>query len=144
MRNEIHSATFASIFKRKKMNTTLWIMQGILALMMLMPGIMKLTSTKEALKEKAKGAMDWVDDVSSNNIKLIGVVELLIAIGVIIPLLITALPNWLTPLAAVGAVCTMLGAMALHIKRKDGPKAIGPNILIMAIALFVAYGRFMF
>ena len=49
-------------------------MQGVLALIMLMPGLMKLTSTKEALKEKAKGAMDWVDDVSSGNVKLIGFV----------------------------------------------------------------------
>lgn len=126
------------------MNTTLWILQGVLTLIMLMPGLMKLTSTKEALKEKAKGAMDWVDDVSSGKIKLIGFVELLIAIGLILPLLITALPNWLTPLASMGAVCTMIGAMALHMKRKDGPKAIGTNIFIMLIALFVAYGRFMF
>lgn len=124
------------------MNTALWIMQGVLALMMLMPGLMKLSSTKEVLKAKGKGGMDWVDDVSSSNVKLIGFIEVLIALGLILPLLITLLPNWLTGLSAVGAACTMIGAMALHLKRKDGSKAITVNVVIMVLAILIATGRF--
>jgi hypothetical protein len=125
------------------MNIILWIFQGILALMMLMPGFLKLSNTKEALKVKGKGRMDWVDDVSSSNLKRIGGIEILIGLGLILPILL-GVATWLTPLAAVGAVCTMLGAMMLHIKRKDGPKALIPNFVILAIALFIAYGRFIF
>ena len=48
---------------------------------------------------------------------------------------------WLTPLAAVGAVCTMIGAIVLHIRRKDGAEAIATNLFIIALAIFVAYNR---
>ncbi|MEZ5024242.1 MAG: DoxX family protein [Chitinophagales bacterium] len=115
------------------MNIVLWIFQGVLALMMLLPGLLKISNTK-GLKVKGNGNMDWVDDVSSSNVKLIGVIEILIGLGLILPMLV-GIAEWLTPLAAVGAVGTMIGAMMLHIKRKDGAKAIITNLVIMAIAL---------
>jgi uncharacterized membrane protein YphA (DoxX/SURF4 family) len=46
-----------------------------------------------------------------------------------------------TPLAALGAVCTMIGAIALHIHRKDGAEAIATNLFIIALAVFIAYSR---
>jgi hypothetical protein len=125
-----------------KMNIALWIFQGILAAMMLLPGLMKAASTKEDLKVKGNGRMDWVDDLSSGNVKLIGFVEILIGLGLILPMLVGIAP-FLTPWAAVGAICTMIGAIILHVKRKDGAPAIVTNLVILAIAVFVAYGRFM-
>lgn len=123
------------------MNILLWVLQGILAVMMLMPGLMKVSNSREALKEKGKGRMDWVEDVSAQNIKVIGILEILAGIGIILPLLLGILP-WLTPLAAFGVILTMIGALLLHIRRDDGMQAIVPNIMILLIAAFVLYGRF--
>ncbi|MFT7583657.1 MAG: hypothetical protein ACI9EW_000071 [Cellvibrionaceae bacterium] len=106
--------------------------------MFLMAGGMKATKSKDELKEAGGAKMAWVDSVSANNVKLIGVVEVLIALGLILPQVTGILP-WLTPLAAVGFVCTMLGATALHIQRGESPVT---NIVLLLLAAFVAYGRF--
>ena len=122
------------------MNIALWILQGLLAVMFLMAGIMKATKSKDELKEAAGENMAWVDSVSASNVRLIGMLEVLIALGLILPHLTGILP-WLTPLAAVGFVCTMIGAAALHVQRGDGAQAIVTNIVLLLLAAFVAYGR---
>lgn len=123
------------------MNTLLWILQGVLAAMMFMPGFLKLTNNNAGLIQKGNGRMDWAEDVSESNMKIIGVLEVLAAFGLILPLLL-GIFTWLTPLAALGVAFTMLGAISLHVKRKDGMKAIAPNIIIIVLALVVLYGRF--
>jgi len=122
------------------MDILLWSLQGVLAFMMLMPGFLKISNSKDALKVKGNGRMDWVDDLSDAIIKLIGVLEVGAAFGLILPMLLNILPV-LTPVAAIGVIFTMVGAMALHVKRNDGVKAIAPNVIIMLIAAFVLYGR---
>ncbi len=82
--------------------------------------------------------MSWVDDVSDSTIKLIGILELLAAIGLILPQLTGILP-WLTPLAAVGLVLTMIGAMIVNVRNRI---TIIKNIVLLLLAAFVAYGRF--
>lgn len=101
------------------MNITLWILQGLLAAIFLMAGIMKVSSSKEGLKDKSGERMAWVDSFPERNIKLIGILEILAAVGLILPLATGILP-WLTPLAAIGLVLTMIGAIALHVQRADG------------------------
>ena len=123
------------------MNIALWIVQGLLAVVFVMVGFMKLSQSKDALKEKGGGRMDWVDSVSANNVKLIGIVEVLGGIGLILPQLTGILP-WLTPLAAVGLVLDMIGAIILHVRRGDGAQPIVANVILLLLAAFVAYGRF--
>mgnify|MGYP001819961909 FL=1 len=123
------------------MNIVLWILQALLAIVFLMAGFMKLSQSKDGLKEKGGERMAWVDSVSANNIKLIGLLEVLAAVGLILPQLTGILPV-LTPLAAVGLVLTMLGAIILHVRRGDGAQAIVTNVVLLLIAAFVAYGRF--
>ncbi|MEP0005287.1 MAG: DoxX family protein [Balneola sp.] len=118
------------------MNTALWIVQGLLAAMFLMAGLMKLANSKEELKSKMG---DWVDVVSTPGFKLIGLLEFLGAVGIVLPMAIDVLPI-LTPVAAIGLVMTMLGAMGLHIQRKEYD-AIKKNIPLLLLALFVAVGR---
>jgi len=120
------------------MNILLWCLQGLLAVIMLMAGSFKLTKTKSELKQKN---MEWVDSVSAGNIKLIGFSQLLISFGLILPQLLGIL-TWLTPLAALGLALEMLGAIILHIRRKDLIQASIPSIIFVIIATFVAYGRF--
>lgn len=123
------------------MDTTLWILQGLLAFIMLLPGLMKLTNSNLDLVKKGNGRMDWAEDVSAINMKLIGLLEVLAAFGLILPHLLGIIPI-LTPLAAVGVILTMFGALSLHKKRGDEAKAFMVNIIILLIAGFVAYGRF--
>jgi len=123
------------------MNIALWILQGLLAVMFLMAGFMKATKSKEAIKESGGERMAWVDSVSAGNVRLIGILELLIGLGLLLPQLTGILP-WLTPLAAVGVVFTMIGAAMLHLQRKDGAQALITNIVLLLLAAFVAYGRF--
>lgn len=121
------------------MNIILWILQGLAAAIFLMAGFMKLGKSRgELLKQKD---MSWVENVSAGNIKLIGLLEVLAGIGLLVPQLTGILP-WLTPFAALGLVLTMLGALALHVKRGDGMKAISGNIILMLLVGFIAIGRF--
>ena len=122
------------------MNTVLWIVQGLIAVMFAMAGLMKLSKSRDDLMKQKD--MIWVESVSAGNIRLIGLLELLAAVGLIVPQLTGILP-WLTPLAALGLVLTMEGAVALHVKRGDGMKMISRNILFMLLAGIVAIGRFM-
>lgn len=118
------------------MNVVLWIIQALLALMFLMSGIMKVTRKKEQLAAQ----MGWVEDFSQPVIQMIGTVEILGALGVILPSLTKILP-WLTPLAAAGLVLTMIGASLTHYRRKEFPM-IAINTVLLALALAVVIGRF--
>lgn len=118
------------------MNIALWVVQILLALVYLMAGIAKTTQHKDRLSDM----MGWVDDFSSGSVRGIGVLELLGAIGLILPGLLGILP-WLTPLAAVGLALIQVGAAITHIRRGEYP-ALVVNFILFAMAVFVAYGRF--
>lgn len=118
------------------MNIVVWIVQGLLALTFLMTGLLKLTQPKEKLTK----IMAFVEDFSPGAVRLIGLVELLGAIGVVLPTL-TGILTWLTPLAAVGLAATMVSAASTHWRRKEY-QIISINMVLLAMAVFVAYVRF--
>ena len=118
------------------MNTAIWIVQILAALAFGMAGFMKLTQPHEKLVTNMK----WVEDFAPNTIKVIGALELLGAIGLILPALTGILPS-LTALAGVGLVLVMLGAIFTHIRRGEYPMIV-INLVLLALAAFVAYGRF--
>jgi len=57
------------------MNVALWVLQALLRVIFPMAGFMKVSRSKDQLKKMRGKEMDWVDDVSDNAIKLIGIVE---------------------------------------------------------------------
>jgi uncharacterized membrane protein len=118
------------------MNIVLWILQGLLALVFLMAGVMKSTRTKEQLGSR----MAWVEDFSPTVIRLIGLAELLGALGLILPAVTGILP-WLTPLAATGLVLVMAGASFTHYRRKEF-SSIGMTLILLILAGITAVGRF--
>lgn len=120
------------------MNLALWIIQGLLAIMFLMAGLTKLGNTKKDLHEKLG---DWVDQYASSSLKLIGMLEVLGAVGLILPMSINILPI-LTPIAAIGLAMTMVGAIKVHYDRKEQGK-IKINLVLMVLAIIVAVGRFL-
>ena len=123
------------------MNIVLWILQGLLAALFLMVGFMKVSQSKTAILESAGERMAWIEDVSDSNLRLIGILEILAGIGLILPQ-VTGILSWLTPLAAVGLILTMVGAMTLHARRGNESQAIVMNLVLLGLAAFVAYGRF--
>jgi len=119
------------------MDVALWIVAGVLAVVMLTSGLAKAVRPREKL---VKSGMGWAADFSPNTVKLIGVVEVLGAIGLILPALLDIAPI-LVPLAATGLAVTMLGAVIVHVRRKEY-LAMVPGVVLLLLALFVAWGRF--
>ncbi len=116
------------------MNVVIWIIQVLLAAAFLMSGIMKLTVSKNRVKEKVGG---WVEDFKVMEIKMIGLVEILGAIGLILPMVMNIFP-FLTPIAASGLGVTMIVAAQTHLKRKE---SIFINIIFLIMALLIVLGR---
>jgi hypothetical protein len=119
------------------MNIVLWIIAGLLATAFLGAGIMKVLRPKEQL---AAQGMAYVEDFSAGTVKLIGTLEILAAIGLILPA-VTGVAPVFVPLAALGLVLLMAGAAITHARRKE-PKAIVINIVLLVLAAVVAWGRF--
>jgi len=118
------------------MNIALWIIQVLLALTFLASGGMKLARPRLALA----GQMAWVQDFSDAQVKGIGALEVLAAIGLVVPPLLH-IAVFLTPLAAVGLVLLMAGAAANHLRRHE-PQMVAVNGVLLILAAVVAIGRF--
>ena len=120
------------------MNIALWIVQVLLAALFLFAGGQKLMLSRGALIQTPMGG--YAKKYSANVLKLLGALEVLGAIGLILPWLTGILP-WLTPLAATGLALVMVGATYVRLTRKETQLAIG-TIVFFLMSLFVAYGRF--
>ncbi|HVQ48950.1 MAG TPA: DoxX family protein [Mycobacterium sp.] len=119
------------------MNLVLWIIAIVLAVAFAGSGLMKLVVPKDKLVNAGQG---WAQDYSPANIRLIGLVEILGAVGLVLPAAVHIAPI-LVPLAAVGLTLVMVGAIVVHARRKE-PMNIAVNMVLIALALFVAWGRF--
>ena len=119
------------------MNIALWIAAGILAVAFLAAGGLKVSTPRAKLQER----MAWVEDFTDGQVKAIGAVELLGAIGVVVPGILKIVPI-LVPLAATGLAITMVLAFVMHARRGEAKESLGANLVLLALALFVAWGRF--
>lgn len=117
------------------MDTALWIVQVLSGLAFLIFGAIKATQAKEKLAER----MTWVNDFDANVIKGIGVLEILAAIGLILPMLLNIAPLF-TPLAAIGLVLTMIGAAFTQFRHNNMPQ-VALAVVLLLMSAFVAYGR---
>jgi len=118
------------------MNTFLWVLQIILAVIYIVSGVMKVTRPKMKLEPQ----MGFVEDFSSRSVKLIGTAEVLGALGLVLPAA-TGVATVLTPLAATGLVILMAGAIVVHRRRGESAAAVVPAVLLV-LSLVVAIGRF--
>jgi uncharacterized membrane protein YphA (DoxX/SURF4 family) len=118
------------------MNIVLWVLAGVLAAAFLAAGLTKLIQPKEKLAAN----MGWVDDFSPGMVKTIGALEVLAAIGLILPAALDVVPV-LVPLAALGLVLLMIGAAFTHRRRGELPM-IAINVGLLVLAALVAWGRF--
>ncbi|HEX6711949.1 MAG TPA: DoxX family protein [Thermoleophilaceae bacterium] len=118
------------------METVLWIIQIALALVFGATGLLKLTRSRQALASK----MTWVEETTDAKVKAVGALEVLAAIGLILPAALGIVPQ-LTALAAVGVVLLMAGAMKTH-GDMDEWERVPLTVVLALLALFVAVQRF--
>jgi uncharacterized membrane protein YphA (DoxX/SURF4 family) len=123
--------------KELMMNLTLWIIAGLLAVVYLAAGIAKLIVPKEKLATAP--AAGWIEDFSAGSVKAIGALEVLAAVGLVLPAAIDIAPV-LVPLAAVGLVLLMAGATMTRIRRHETTPMVA-DLVYLALAGFVAWGR---
>lgn len=112
------------------MNIVLWIIQVLLALLFLFAGVTKLVLPIEQMTKQM--AMPGLF------LRFLGVVEVLGALGLILPGLFRIKPD-LTPLAAAGLVIVMIGATVLSLAM--GVSAALIPLVTGLLLVFVAYGR---
>lgn len=118
------------------MNVVLWIITGVLAAAFAAAGLMKLATPRAALADK----MHWVNNATDGQVKLVGLVEVLGAIGLVLPAIVDIAPV-LVPLAAIGLALTMVGAVVVHLRDGEGFAAAMPAVVLGLLCLVVAWGR---
>jgi uncharacterized membrane protein YphA (DoxX/SURF4 family) len=119
-------------------NLALWIVAVVTALAFAAAGAAKLTQPKDKLQQQ----MGWVEDFAPNTVRFIGAMEVLGALGLILPA-VTGIATVLVPVAATGLAIVMILASTVHLRRGE-PKVLPANIVLFLLAGFVAVGRFRF
>ena len=120
------------------MNLALWIVAGLLGVAYLFAGAGKLIMPKEKIATMSSSA-GWVEDFSAGGVKAIAALEVLAAVGLILPAALDIAPV-LVPLAAMGLVMLMAGAVITRIRRHEF-KFMVADLVYLALAAFVAWGR---
>lgn len=118
------------------MNLALWIAAALLAAVALLGGITKTFVPKDKLAAAHSGG-EWIRNAGAGFVKTLGILELLAAVGLILPAVLDIAPV----MVAVTAVCwivLMVGAMITHGRLGQYRLAM----VYLALAAFVAWGRF--
>jgi uncharacterized membrane protein YphA (DoxX/SURF4 family) len=123
--------------EEKTMNIFLWILQILLGFMFIMHSYVLLTKHQDP---QTLERMAYVGDLSAGLRTFIAISELLGGVGLILPALTGILPE-LTAWAGVGIVLIMALAAIFHFQRGEY-SGIVFNLILLALAAFVAYGRF--
>ena len=110
------------------MELAYWIVAILLAVFYLYAGGKKLTQTQDQLRPM----MGWVDTIPMPFVRAIGTLEVLGAIGLILPPL-TGIAPWLAIAAATGFVLIQIGGIVVHLRRNEA-RLIGLNITLLAAA----------
>ena len=112
------------------MNRLLWVIQVVLALLFLFAGGAKLVMSAADLTAQTP--------LPAAFLRFIGVMEILGALGLLLPGLLHVQVK-LTPLAAAGLLLIMIGAVAVTIPMGVAMAAL--PFVTGVLAAFVAYGR---
>lgn len=120
------------------MNLALWITAGLLAAVALLGGTTKTFIPKDKLAAQHGG--EWTANASAGFVKTLGVLELLAAVGLILPAALDIAPV-MVPVTAICWILLMIGAMITH-ARLGQPKLVAVNVVYLALAAFIAVGSF--
>ena len=118
------------------MNTILWILQSLVAVVFLYSGIQKSIYSEQKL---VAAGQTGVEGLPIALIRFIGISEILGTLGIILPLLLHVLPV-LTSIAATCFAVIMIPAAIIHYRRHEF-KNVLTNCILFLICVFIAYGR---
>ena len=111
-----------------------WIVAALLALAYVFVGGTKLVRTNAQLES---GGMHWVRGTNPAVVKLVGLIEVLGAAGLILPPLL-AVAVFLAPLAAVGLILVQAVAIGVHMQMRD-TASLPINISLLLLAFVAAW-----
>ncbi|MGW1910732.1 DoxX family protein [Streptomyces sp. NPDC002076] len=120
------------------MNLALWIVTGLLAVAYLLGGGGKVVMAKERIAAFGPSSQ-WVNDFSGGGVKAIGALEVLAAVGLVLPAALDIAPV-LVPSAALGLVILMIGAAITRLRRHE-VRFMLVDVVYIVLAAFVAWGR---
>jgi uncharacterized membrane protein YphA (DoxX/SURF4 family) len=123
--------------RRNWWTIALWAAQVLLAVAYIMAGGMKISQPMAGL---AAMGMGYATALPEAFVRFVGTMEILGAIGLILPAATRILPI-LTPLAAVGLSVVQVSAIVLHATRGETAMTLPVNLLLLALSLFVLWGR---
>ena len=109
----------------------MWAIQILLAVAFGAVGTMKLVRSKAQLA--ANPHMGWMQSVPEAQIKLLGVAEVLGAIGLVAPMA-TGIAPMLTRVAAACLAALMGGAVATHMSRRE-PAGLATALAALTIVV---------
>ena len=120
------------------LNLALWIVAGLLAIVL-------LVSTSKAFVPGEKIASvgragEWVLDFSPGALRAIAALELLAATGLVLPAVLGVAPV-LVPVTATAVALLFIGAVIMRLRRGERATIV-PDLIYLAMAIFVAWGRF--
>ncbi|XVQ16101.1 DoxX family protein [Spirillospora sp. CA-255316] len=115
------------------MEISYWIVAALLAVFYLYAGGKKITQSQDRLRPM----MGWVDTVPMPLVRLIGVLEVLGAVGLILPPL-TGIASWVAIAAAIGLVLIQVGGIAVHVSRGEA-RLIWLNVVLLATAAAIIW-----
>lgn len=134
MTQHVQSSTSVAASGGRGLHIGLWAAQALLAVGFGMAGLMKLTTPYQQLVS----SQAWAQSMPEALLRFIGLSEVAGALGVILPAA-TRIKPILTPIAAVGLLIIMILATGVHLMHGEPPIA---NVVLGALATFVAWGRF--
>jgi uncharacterized membrane protein len=116
-------------------NTVLWFVQLLLALTMLALGLLKLTRPRATLLR----AVPWAEDYPQPVVRAVGALEVLCAIGLVLPGAVGTATGPLVA-AAVGTALVGLAGVVTDLLRGEKTRIAAPAAVLAGAAL-VALGR---
>ncbi|MBD8506143.1 DoxX family protein [Hoyosella sp. G463] len=120
------------------MDLVLWIPSAILAAAFLLSGVTKTSTPYDAYQARPRAG--WAHDFSPNAVRAIGILEILGALGLVLPQA-TGIYPLITPLAAAGlAALLALACLVLH-RRGELAPALPYVGTLLVLAIVVAIGR---
>ncbi len=115
-------------------NRILWILQWLFGLYFIAFGVLHFV-----VPDGFPAQLEWMYDMNDPLHIVAGIAEILGGIGLILPSLTRIQPS-LTPIAALGLIAVMVGAIVWHIGREEYVN-IGINIANVVALAYIAYGR---
>jgi hypothetical protein len=119
------------------MDVALWVVTGVLAAVFAFAGTNKIVISREKLLAAPGGG--WVGDFDEGFVKTLGALEIVGAVGLVLPGLV-GVGTFFVPAAAVGLGLVMVGAAVVEVRRGEPAHAL-LNLVYLALAVFVVWGR---